>query len=151
VAEAAETRGEIDSVRADTAVPKARLLDVVNVVPFAVKAPLTMLPGVIAIVTLPTAVAGLVPRAVMLTTPPDAMAVVRVSWTLFVPPPLTAVTTSVVAVPPDGVYVTEKLAGPLLANVRLGLDAVTWITPAVPVKVPHDVPPAVVEPTLLMV
>jgi len=108
VAEAADTSGEMANVTALTPVPKARLLDVVSGVPLAVKTPLTKLPGVIVMDTLPAEEeAGLVPRAVMLTTPPDAMAVVKVSCTLFVPPPATAVTTSVVAVPPDGVYVTE--------------------------------------------
>lgn len=103
VAEALETRGEIDSVTADTPVPNDRVFDVVNAGPTAVNDPL---PGVIVIVD-ELGVAGFVPSAVMLTTPPDATAVVKVKKTVLVPPPVIPVTTSVAAVPPDGVRVTE--------------------------------------------
>ena len=104
VAEAPATSGEIDNVTAVTAVPKLMEL-VVNGDPDGANGAVP-LPGVIVTVVEP-AVAGLVAKAVILTIPPEAIAVVNVKYTMLaVAPGVAAVTTLLVAVPPEGVYVT---------------------------------------------
>ena len=108
MADAPATRGETARVTFLTAVPKLSVL-VVSVLPTGVNGAAVPVAGVI--VTPCVLAGGLMTLAVRLTTPPDAMGVVSVNPTLAgataVPAiTVTPVTTSVAAVPPDGVYVT---------------------------------------------